>query len=677
MPEPSPRPAPARPGDRARRALGPPLSRPPRRPLSSLLHRPLGRVAALAAAGALAAVTALPAAALGEDGPFDFPAETQSLEMIPGSVTRIPLRALVQDDVEAEVDLDAARLAVPEDLAPGLAERMQLDTDSRSIVVEDEGTWSLLGQDLVFTPLVGVDGPTLPISLTVGSLHDSRSLPVVLTPELLELEEISVHGSAGAPTAVGLPGAVPADGTVRLELAGLPAGSTVVEDGSRAIVPSQGTWQLSEDRTALTHTPAGPGLGRQLDPVRLVVEDEEGAVERAARVTLTVPIISDLDWSAPYGEDIVFVVGEGQQYVDPTTLRLQPLGDQESYEASADGTRVVVAGEGVWVLDRTAATVRFSPESAEVHQTAPMRISGGDGEGATAATALLSTAYPVLTSRAQASAPGAETTFDLSTGIRDVRSDSLRFASDALPEGATLTADDTVLAVPGEGIWRIDLENRAVVMTPQDGFSGAATPVRVTARGVYADNPVEATLEAVYSPVIATLRDDEARTPPEQTVTVDVLANDTAGSAAQPLDPASLRIGSLAAVNVSELEDGRGQRLVIPGEGVFTVDGNGAVAFTPAEGFTGRTSTIAYDVVDSAGVPAHASLVVNVDPGITVGAEQGAQVSGINSLLVGLMPSAPSTAFVFGTIVMLLLFGGAVSLWTGARMEADRRDWED
>jgi CshA-type fibril repeat protein len=156
-----------------------------------------------------------------------------------------------------------------------------------------------------------------------------------------------------------------------------------------------------------------------------------------------------------------------------------------------------------------------------------------------------------------------------------------------------------------------------------------------------------------------------------------VLGNDTAGSGSQPLEPGSVEISSLSATNVSELEGGRGKRLVIPGEGVFTVGGNGTVTFAPEEGFAGRTSTIVYHVVDSAGIPAHASLAVDVDPGLGAGAEQGPEITGINSLLAGLMPSSPSTALVFGTIVMLLLFGGAVSLWTGTRIEADRRDWED
>ena len=635
------------------------------------------RAAALCAAVGIALSTALPAAALGENGPFDFPAETTTLETVPGSVTRTPLVALIEDGLESELDLATARLAVPQDLEAGLVESITLAEDGRSLEIAGEGTWSLLGDSLVFTPEPGAEHPTTPVALTIASHHETRSLPVVLTPEALELEEITAHGSAGEPIRVDVTGDVPADGALRLELVQLPAGSTVLSDGSRVTVPDQGVWQLAADGGALTFTPSSPSMGRQIDPVRFVVEDEEGAVERAGRVTLTVPIISDLDWSAPYGEDIVFVVGEGQQHVDPRTLRLEPLGDPDSHEISEDGAEVVVPGQGTWVLDRSAATVRFSPESAEVRATAPMGITGGDGEGSRAATALLSTAYPIMMSRAQAGTPGEEISFDLGAGLRDVREDSLAFDPASLPADAELADDGTSVTIPDVGTWQIDLATGNVRMLPAEGFAEPTASVGVTARGVYADNRVDATLEAVFSPVVATLRDDEGRTAPAAPLTVDVLGNDTAGHGSQPLVPASVEISSLDATNLTELENGRGKRLLVPGQGKYQVAENGAITFTPEEGFTGRTSAITYHVLDSEGVPVSASLAVDVDPSLSADAENGPEVTGINSLMVGLLPSSPSTAAVFGTIVALLLFAGSVSLWIGTRMEADRRAWED
>lgn len=649
----------------------------PRRPSRARPGYLAARAAALCAGGLLALSTALPASALGEDGPFEFPAESQTLRMIPGSVTRIPLASVVEDGREDEVDLGSARLAIPDGADASTRARMSPGEDARSLEVAREGTWSLQDDELIFTPLVGVDGPSSPIDMTIGGALEGRSHPVELTPEILELEEIAARGSAGEASTIDLPGSVPGEGSARLGLVDLPAGSAVLEDGSRVIVPDQGTWQLSADGSALTHTPAGIALGRQLDPIRFVTVDDEGAVQSAGEVTLSVPIISDMDWSAPYGEDILFVVGEGQQFVDPATMRLQPLGPPDSAVASQDGTRVTVPGQGTWALDREAATVRFSPESAEVRETAPMGITGGDGMDDTAATAQLSTAYPILRSLSVAGTPGSDISIDMSTDSRDVSSDSLRFDPAAAPEGAELAAGGTEMTVPGQGTWRIDFETGTVVMTPAEGFVGTADPVVVVARGVYADNPVRATVEVVVSEVIATPRDDEGRTAPGTPVTVDVLSNDTAGSGSQPLLPETLRISSLQATNLDELEDGTGTRLVIPGEGTYTVEQTGTVTFTPEEGFSGTTTPITYQVSDSAGVPVRATLVVDVDPEGAAASTSTQEVSGINSLLVGLMPGASGTSVLFGTIMLLLIFGGGVSLWIGVRMESDRRTWED
>ncbi|MFC5277134.1 hypothetical protein [Brachybacterium sacelli] len=133
--------------------------------------------------------------------------------------------------------------------------------------------------------------------------------------------------------------------------------------------------------------------------------------------------------------------------------------------------------------------------------TAPMGIAGGDGEGATSGTALLSTAYPLLMDQAAAAVPGSEVHFDLTTtGIRDVRTDSLRFDREALPEGAQLSEDGTEAVVEGEGTWQIDVASRTVTMTPQESFRAHPHRWGVTAQGVYADNRADATFRATIIP---------------------------------------------------------------------------------------------------------------------------------------------------------------------------------
>lgn len=621
----------------------------------------------------LVAGVAAPAAAIGESGSFPLPMESSAVPVAQYAVTATPLVALLDDQHQDELDLRTARLAAADPAAQGDA--VTVAEDGRTLTIADEGSWRLVGTDLVFTPAAGALGAQQPIALSIESIHGHRSEPVVLTPSVLDSAMTEARGSAGERVEVPVDQSVPEGGSLRLQLDGLPGGSARVADGSQLHIPEQGRWETLDESGALVFEPLGIRLGRQPDPVRYLVVDEEGGPVSAGEVAVTVPVISDLYHSAPFGEDIVYSVGEAQQFVDPATLALAPpVGDSPQVISDEE---VVVPGQGTWTLDRDTATVRFSPESELVRQASPMGVTGGDGQGAQAAPALLHTAYPLLVDRTELAQPGNTVQFDLSAGVRDVRVDSIRFDPRVLGEGAIISNNGLALRQPGEGTWRIEEDSHTITMTPDAGFRGESTPVGITGQGMYADNPVQAALTVVVAPQFATLRDDEVRTAPGAATTVDVLANDTAASSSQPLRPATLQIRSMSATNLSELWDATGERLVIPSQGEFQVGANGSITFTPKEGFVGRTSPVIYLVWDEAGIPAQARLIVEVDPEATGGTEARTDPSGINSLLAGLLPGSRSTSVVFGTVVLLLLFSGAVALWIGARMEIDRRDWED
>lgn len=631
------------------------------------------RAATALASILLVAGVAAPAAAIGESGSFPLPMESSAVPVAQYAVTATPLVALLDDQHQDELDLRTARLAAADPAAQGDA--VTVAEDGRTLTIADEGSWRLVGTDLVFTPAAGALGAQQPIALSIESIHGHRSEPVVLTPSVLDSAMTEARGSAGERVEVPVDQSVPEGGSLRLQLDGLPGGSARVADGSQLHIPEQGRWETLDESGALVFEPLGIRLGRQPDPVRYLVVDEEGGPVSAGEVAVTVPVISDLYHSAPFGEDIVYSVGEAQQFVDPATLALAPpVGDTPQVISDE---QVVVPGQGTWTLDRDTATVRFSPESELVRQASPMGVTGGDGQGAQAAPALLHTAYPLLVDRTELAQPGNTAQFDLSAGVRDVRVDSIRFDPQVLGEGAIISNNGLALRQPGEGTWRIEEDSHTITMTPDAGFRGESTPVGITGQGMYADNPVQAALTVVVAPQFATLRDDEVRTAPGAATTVDVLANDTAASSSQPLRPETLQIRSMSATNLSELWDATGERLVVPSQGEFQVGANGSITFTPKEGFVGRTSPVIYLVWDEAGIPAQARLIVEVDPEATGGTEARTDPSGINSLLAGLLPGSRSTSVVFGTVVLLLLFSGAVALWIGARMEIDRRDWED
>lgn len=631
------------------------------------------RAATALASILLVAGVAAPAAAIGESGSFPLPMESSAVPVAQYAVTATPLVALLDDQHQDELDLRTARLAAADPAAQGDA--VTVAEDGRTLTIADEGSWRLVGTDLVFTPAAGALGAQQPIALSIESIHGHRSEPVVLTPSVLDSAMTEARGSAGERVEVPVDQSVPEGGSLRLQLDGLPGGSARVADGSQLHIPEQGRWETLDESGALVFEPLGIRLGRQPDPVRYLVVDEEGGPVSAGEVVVTVPVISDLYHSAPFGEDIVYSVGEAQQFVDPATLALAPpVGDTPQVISDE---QVVVPGQGTWTLERDTATVRFSPESELVRQASPMGVTGGDGQGAQAAPALLHTAYPLLVDRTELAQPGNTAQFDLSAGVRDVRVDSIRFDPQVLGEDAIISNNGLALRQPGEGTWRIEEDSHTITMTPDAGFRGESTPVGITGQGMYADNPVQAALTVVVAPQFATLRDDEVRTAPGAATTVDVLANDTAASSSQPLRPETLQIRSMSATNLSELWDATGERLVVPSQGEFQVGANGSITFTPKEGFVGRTSPVIYLVWDEAGIPAQARLIVEVDPEATGGTEARTDPSGINSLLAGLLPGSRSTSVVFGTVVLLLLFSGAVALWIGSRMEIDRRDWED
>ena len=110
-----------------------------------------------------------------------------------------------------------------------------------------------------------------------------------------------------------------------------------------------------------------------------------------------------------------------------------------------------------------------------------------------------------------------------------------------------------------------------------------------------------------------------------QNVTLDVLANDTEGTF--NFDISTVRITSTPE-GATLSEDGR--TLTVPNEGVWSVNPDtGAITFTPADGFVGDPTAIAYTVEDTEGNETGADVEVNYPPlavDDNVNAQTGTQV---------------------------------------------------
>ncbi|MGL5859369.1 MAG: Ig-like domain-containing protein, partial [Angustibacter sp.] len=163
----------------------------------------------------------------------------------------------------------------------------------------------------------------------------------------------------------------------------------------------------------------------------------------------------------------------------------------------------------------------------------------------------------------------------------------------------------TSVTIPGEGTYTVDPATGVVTFDPLPAFTGAATPLtyRVTdGDGVTATSTITITV----TPIVPVAGDDEAATPSDTPVTVDVLADDRPGAASAPLDPTSVRLRDPA--------DGVFKTSVtIPSEGTYTVDpATGAVTFDPVPTFSGAATPITYRVADDNGTTDTATLTVQV-----------------------------------------------------------------
>ena len=130
--------------------------------------------------------------------------------------------------------------------------------------------------------------------------------------------------------------------------------------------------------------------------------------------------------------------------------------------------------------------------------------------------------------------------------------------------------------------------------------SGEGTSGSFTYPG--AAEAIECIFVNVPRPLPTAADDEDLRNTQGESVTIAVVGNDTGDV---------LDAGSVTIVN----GDARVTELVVPGEGIWTVDPEtGDITFAPETGFTGNPAPITYEVSDSRGHAAQAAVVITYLP---------------------------------------------------------------
>ncbi|MCS4536496.1 hypothetical protein NXS99_09035, partial [Corynebacterium sp. HS2168-gen11] len=125
--------------------------------------------------------------------------------------------------------------------------------------------------------------------------------------------------------------------------------------------------------------------------------------------------------------------------------------------------------------------------------------------------------------------------------------------------------------IPGQGTYTVDA-NGVVTFDPEDEFVGTPTPVEVLAND---DNGQ--LYKATYTPVVVPVIPSQEKTgEPGEPVTTDDPFKDIPGVVPE----------SIGFVDPKDPTADPKKELKVPGEGVWTIDPDGKVTFTPEDGFT-------------------------------------------------------------------------------------------
>ncbi|WP_223623003.1 Ig-like domain-containing protein [Microbacterium sp. EST19A] len=539
-------------------------------------------------------------------------------------------------------------------------------TDGGKALATPQGEWSIdeFG-DVRFVPadgFVGTASTTYQITDENGQTATATVSVVVLPGPVANPDSASTTQNVDVSFPIlgnDVPGAGPAGTTsgfdpdsVRFRVTpGLPAGSAISAGGRVLTVPGEGVYAFDPATEVVSFDPE-PRFRGSATPVTYVVTDTFGndaSTTIAVTVTPITPVAIGDAAKTPGATPVVIDILANDAPGAPSVPLVPDSVAFTSPDATDGGTTLVVPGEGTWTV-RDDGSVRFAPVAGFEGPTTPVTYSVLDENGTVASAEII-----VTVGSGAIAVPDSATTLQNTAVVIDVLDNdlasdlgnpcdpgetdepagcdtgqffppSVAFPTTGQPAGAIVSDDGTTLTVPGEGEYSADPAGR-VTFTPEPAFAGVTTPVVYTATDSNSAN-VTSTITVTVGAVTPVAQDDRASTPYAVPVTVDLLDDDSAGDPSAPLVPAATTFpatGQPAGVTVSA----DGKTLTIDGQGSYVLDAAGAVVFTPADGYSGTTTPVAYRITDANGTTADARIQVTVRPGPSATPDADSTLQGV------------------------------------------------
>ena len=485
-------------------------------------------------------------------------------------------------------------------------------TDETSVEVPGEGTYTINPKtgEVTFKPEPNFTGKAEGVEVqrkdTNGTPATAKYTPTVkpVTPTSDDVISEDVQGAKQTGTPVFTAGKTTVNGqevTVEIDKTVKPT----FDDGTtEKKVPGEGTYTVDKNGV-VTFTPE-PQFTGKTSGVTVKRVDKNGT-EVTAKYTPTVkPVV-------PTGDDVVTTDVQGATQkgkpafeAGKTTVngveKTVELDDTKPATFEDGSTTKVVPGEGTYTV-APDGTVTFTPEKAFTGKASGVTVKRVDKNGTPVTAKYTPVVLPVtpsskdVTSIGDKGQPQSETPV-FTPGTTKVNGKTVTVEIDD-KVAPTFEDGTTEKKVPGEGTYTID-KNGKVTFTPEPDFVGKAKGVtvkRVDKNGT----PVTAT----YTPTVL-----------GKTTTKDVVSEGAKNTPQSNTPEFKGDIDTKVPAKLVDPETGEptDEPVVVPGEGTYTIDGNGKVTFTPEEGFVGTATPVEVARKDKNGRTVRASYTPTVRP---------------------------------------------------------------
>ena len=357
-----------------------------------------------------------------------------------------------------------------------------------------------------------------------------------------------------------------------------------------------GTYTIDPTTGKVTFTPNKDFVGTP-DPATVQVKDKNGTPTSAKYTPTVTPVTPTAEPKET--TDIQGKEQTGKPTFTPGNPEV-PMDDEVPSTFEDGSTEKVVPGEGTYKVSPDG-TVTFTPEKGFKGKGTGVTVKRVDKNGTPVTAKYTPTVTPVTPTaepKETTDIQGKEQTGkpEFKPGNPEVPMD------DEVP--ATFEDGTTEKVVPGEGTYKVSSDG-TVTFTPEKTFTGTAKGVtvkRVDKNGT----PVTAN----YTPTVTPVTPEG--TPAESTGIQGAKQEGTPefkpGNPNVPIDETV----------APTFEDGTTEKKV-PGEGIYTIDKDGKVTFTPEPQFTGTAKGVTVKRVDKNGTPVTANYTPTVTPVVPVG----------------------------------------------------------